>query len=60
MQESLEQSHAIKQKLTGGEGGEFTNLVLGFSEKVHRMASDLTIMSINRSRDERFKAHMLA
>jgi len=46
--------------LTSGEGGEFTNLVLGFSEKVHKMASDLTIISIKKSQDERFKAHLFA
>lgn len=53
MKESLVQSQAIKQRLQGGKGhgSDFTNLVLGFSDKVHKMASDLTMMSINKSRD---------
>lgn len=56
MKESLVQSQAIKQRLQGGEGhgSDFTNLVLGFSDKVHKMASDLTMMQINKSRDQQF------
>ena len=62
MKESLIDSHALKFKLrnsivgNGNSQTEFTDLVLGFSEKVQRMASNLTLLSVEKSKHQNMKS----
>jgi len=56
MKESLIQSNSLKSRFESG--GEFTDLVLGFSEKVHRIATDLTWMQVEKHRESKLQAEL--